>query len=183
MGRPSAFFDENLDRLRDAARLGPIADLACGRGRHTLAGARAGLPMVGLDRNGDFLATIRSAARAEKLNVALVRTDLEAGFGLPLRPNACGAIIVFRFLHRPLARHIVEALVPGGLLLYETFSTGQRELGLGPRNPDFLLQPGELPELFGGYSDLELLARWEGLEQWPDSDHSAAIGRLMARRI
>jgi hypothetical protein len=35
-----------------------------------------------------------------------------------------------------------------GLLVYETFTERQRELGYGPVNPAFLLESGELPRLF-----------------------------------
>ena len=55
--------------------------------------------------------------------------------------DCCGAILVFRFLHRPLAQDIERVLAPGGLLLYETFTTQQRELERGPRNAAFLLEP------------------------------------------
>jgi len=38
---------------------------------------------------------------------------------------------------------IVEALAPGGMVIYETFVQGNERFGR-PRNPDFLLRPGEL---------------------------------------
>jgi hypothetical protein len=41
---------------------------------------------------------------------------------------------------------IVEAVAPGGVLIYETFTIAQAARGR-PRNPAFLLNPGELPEL------------------------------------
>jgi hypothetical protein len=41
---------------------------------------------------------------------------------------------------------LVAALAPGGVLLYETFTAAQALRGR-PRNPDFLLQPGELRTL------------------------------------
>jgi len=37
-------------------------------------------------------------------------------------------------------------LAPGGLLLYETFAVGNERFGR-PRNPEFLLRPGELLEV------------------------------------
>ena len=44
---------------------------------------------------------------------------------------------------RPLA----AALAPGGVLIYETFMIGNERFGR-PRNPDFLLRPGELLDAF-----------------------------------
>jgi len=42
---------------------------------------------------------------------------------------------------------IGRAVAPGGVLIYETFSRGNERFGL-PRNPDFLLCPGELLKAF-----------------------------------
>ena len=44
---------------------------------------------------------------------------------------------------------IGQALAPGGILIYETFALGNERFG-HPRNPDFLLRPGELLEAFAG---------------------------------
>jgi hypothetical protein len=38
---------------------------------------------------------------------------------------------------------LVDAVAPGGVLIYETFALGNETVGR-PRNPDFLLRPGEL---------------------------------------
>jgi SAM-dependent methyltransferase len=127
-----------------------VADLACGRGRHALAVAGWGLPVLGVDRNARFLAELQRRAVAPALPVQAIRADLEAGARLPLRPGSCGAVLVFRFLFRPLAPHIEALLAPGGLLLYETFTEAQAEREAGPSNPAFLLADGELPRLFPG---------------------------------
>ena len=55
-------------------------------------------------------------------------------------------MLVFNYLHRPLMPALVDALEPGGVLIYETFTVGQAERG-HPRNPAFLLGDGELPRL------------------------------------
>ena len=170
---PSPFFSSNREALREAGRLGLVADLACGRGRHALAAARDGLPTLAVDRNPDFLAALRTRATLEALPLHLLRWDLETPFGVPFAPAQCGAILVFRFLYRPLAKVLSELLAPGGILLYETFTTGQLELGTGPRNPAFLLEPGELPQLF---PDLEVVSFDEGRHE------DAVTARLLARR-
>ena len=104
------------------------------------------------------------------------QADLEAAAQIPLRPGSCAAVLVFRYLHRPLARGIVEVLAPGGLLLYETFTLDQRKLGYGPKNEGFLLKPNELAGLFPG---LETLSYWEGTTA---DEKPAAVARLVARR-
>lgn len=171
--RPSEFFRSREDLLLQAGRLGPVLDLACGYGRHSLAAARLGLPVLALDRDEKALRTLQETAPPR---VQCVRTDLESGSDLPVAPASCGAVLVFRFLFRPLSQAIIEALRPGGLLLYETFTVHQRNLGQGPKNPAFLLQPHELPSLF---SALQLIAYEELVTE---GARPAALARLVARR-
>jgi SAM-dependent methyltransferase len=173
---PSPFLVTHLDRVVTCARTAPVADLACGRGRHAVAVAERGARVVALDRSPGALADLRERALARSLPIDPVHSDLESSAGIPLRPGACAAILVFRFLFRPLATEICEALRPGGLLVYETFTIHQREFGYGPRNPAFLLEPGELRALF---PDLEVLDYFEGVADIP---RPAALARLLARR-
>jgi len=172
---PSEFFRDQLDRIRAASRLGAVVDLACGLGRHALAAAEAGIPVLGIDRNRAFLAELCQTAAQRELAVETVRADLEDPAEIPLRSGCCGAILVFRYLHRPLVPAIARVLAPGGLLIYETFTVHQRALNAGPRNPDHLLQPGELPELF---AEFEIFDHWEGLSGEPEC---AQVARIAAR--
>ncbi len=145
---PSPWLLDHAVAIREAGELGPVLDLASGRGRHALAVATLGARVIALDRQAPALRELAGAARAEGLPVSCVRADLETGHAIPLAPGRFGAVLVFRYLHRPLARALASLLAPGGLLLYETFTLCQRELGYGPENPDFLLKPNELRELF-----------------------------------
>jgi SAM-dependent methyltransferase len=172
---PSSFFSDQLDRIRTASRLGAVLDLACGRGRHCLAAAEAGVAVIGIDRNRDSLAELQDTASRRRLAVQTVLADLESPAEIPIARERCGVVLVFRYLHRPLSRAITRILAPGGLLIYETFTADQAELGNGPRNPHFLLQRGELCDLF---SELEIVEHWEGVNPDP---HPAALARLVAR--
>jgi SAM-dependent methyltransferase len=176
LSEPSSFFLAERARLREAAARGPVVDLACGRGRHALAAAELGARVLGLDRNPAPLRELEAEARSRRLALLPVRTDLETSHGIPVRSGSCGGVLVFRFLFRPLAPAICEALARGGLLLYETFTIRQRDLGQDPSNPAFLLQEGELPELFGA---LRILSYWEGLTEGPRPE---ALARLVARK-
>jgi len=176
LSTPSAFFLAERGRLAEAAARGPIIDLACGRGRHALAAAELGARVLGLDRNPALLHELQAEARRRRLPLLPVRTDLETARGIPVRSGSCGAILVFRFLFRPLASAICEALAPGGLLLYETFTIRQRDLGQKPSNPAFLLREGELKDAFGA---LRVLSYWEGLGEGPQPE---ALARLAARK-
>jgi SAM-dependent methyltransferase len=166
----------HLAELREAATLGPVVDLACGRGRNALAIAAHGIPVLGIDRSAEFLGELRDSAARRGLPVRAARADLEAAPHPPLAEGRCGALVVCRYLHRPLAPALESLLAPGGWLLYETFTIHQRQLGYGPENPAFLLQPGELAALF---PRLALVHHWEGTS---DEPRPAAVARLAARR-
>ena len=176
LAEPSQLLCDELPRLGRSAAGRPILDLACGRGRHALAIARTGLTAVGLDRNLASLSELKRRAAVEALPVHTVAADLESGDGFPVTPIRCGGILVFRYLFRPLAPAIEEALGPGALLLYETFTVDQGKVDYGPRNRSFLLNHGELPTLF---PKLEILSHWEG---WSDGEKPLALARLVARR-
>jgi hypothetical protein len=63
-------------------------------------------------------------------------------------------IVVTNYLHRPLLPAIAAALAPGdGLVIYQTFAVGNERFGR-PRNPDFLLCPGELLQAFAALTTI-----------------------------
>ncbi len=174
---PSPWFLAQRARLAEALRRGPVLDLACGRGRHALAAAELGAATLAIDRDAAALSALKRAAQARNLPVQTLRADLETPLGIPVKTGSCGAILVFRFLYRPLAAAIVDALAPGGLLLYETFTLEQRALGGGPRRAEFLLAADELRTLF---SNLEILEYTEGRSA---GDPPECLAQLAARRV
>lgn len=113
---------------------GPVLDVAAGAGRHARWLAARRRPVVAVDRD------VTALADAEGVNV--VAADLEAA-PWPFADGRFAGVIVARYLHRPLLPWLVAALAPGGVLIHETFAVGQAAFGR-PRNPDFLLRPGEL---------------------------------------
>jgi SAM-dependent methyltransferase len=78
-----------------------------------------------------------------------VLADIEAGPWPFKQDSNFDAVVVTNYLWRPLFASIFQSLAPGGVLIYETFATGQVTLGK-PSNPDFLLQTGELLQAFSG---------------------------------
>ncbi len=114
---------------------GRVLDLACGRGRHVRWLAARGLAMTAVDRDADALRELAPLAQ-------LVVADLESG-PWPLADRQFDGIVVTNYLWRPLWPQLLAALAPAGVLLYETFASGNETVGR-PARPDFLLQPGEL---------------------------------------
>jgi SAM-dependent methyltransferase len=175
----SPFVVAQMEGLRAAAARGPILDLACGRGRHARWLAARGLRVVALDRDRAALRALSADAKAAADCIDPLQADAEHAAGLPLRAAQFGAIIVTRFLHRPLCATLDALLQPGGLLVYETFTKRNRELGQGPANPAFLLEERELVSLFPG---LEVLRFEEGLRLRPDGDGGEWVASLLARK-
>jgi tellurite methyltransferase len=159
-----------------AARLEPalphpcrVLDVAMGRGRHALSLAQRGCVVFGVDRRLDALRDALTRARASGVRLHVWCADLTE---YPLPSRAFDLLIVTRYLQRDLSAALADALVPGGVLLYETFTEKQRALGRGPTSPDHLLAPGELRAAF---PDLEIL-------HFEEVDGPDAVARLAARR-
>lgn len=129
------------------SRGGRVLDVACGQGRHALWFASRGHTVDAVDRNADALATLSGVP-----NVVPLCADLEReGSVWPYLESskAYGCVVITNYLHRPLLPALLDALGPGGVLIYETFALGNERFGR-PSNPDFLLRPGELLELVRG---------------------------------
>jgi hypothetical protein len=69
---------------------------------------------------------------------------------------------------------VIDAIAPGGFLLYETFTELQKGRGRGPQSPDHLLKSGELRSLF---ADLDEIFYDELTDPGDD-----ALARLAARK-
>lgn len=117
---------------------GPVLDLAAGGGRHTRVFKGLGHPVTAVDRDVTGLADLAGDAQID-----VIEADLEGGAPWPLGTRRFAGIVVTNYLHRPLFPSIAAALLPGGVLLYETFGLSNERFGK-PSNPDFLLRPGEL---------------------------------------
>ena len=154
MAGPSPWLFECADLI---PRTGRTLDVACGRGRHALLIASTGLAVTALDRDVAALARLQDQADRLGLPVHTRVTDLEAD-NVDLAEPGYALVLVTRYLHRPLLPHLLLSLAPGGVLIYETFLDKQAELG-HPKNPDFLLKPGELVKLV---QPLEVLRQFEG---------------------
>lgn len=160
--------------LRFAALIpagGAVLDLACGGGRHSRLFLERGHPVTALDRDLSGLGELASQAGLEA-----VEADLEDGSAFPLAERRFAGVIVSRYLYRPLFPTLIDLVSPGGCLVYETFARGNERFGK-PRNPDHLLQPGELLEVLRGR--LRVVAYEDLVIEQP---RPAAIQRICAVR-
>ncbi|MHA1569318.1 MAG: class I SAM-dependent methyltransferase [Alphaproteobacteria bacterium] len=148
---------------------GTVLDLACGEGRHVALLRRLGHKVAALDRD-----TSRMAVADDDTGVEAITADLEDGGPFPLRGRRFAGIVVTNYLHRPLFPELIAALAPGGVLIYETFARGNERFGR-PRNPQYLLAPGELLAAFA--PSLRIVAYEHGQIDRP---RQAVVSRLCA---
>ncbi len=136
-----------------------VLDVACGQGRHIELARALGFNATGVDRD---ISTARRRFGSDS-GVSLVELDLEVGNAFPFERASFGCVIVTNYLWRPILPDIVAAVSPVGMLLYETFRTGNERYGR-PSNSNYLLQPGELVSAVAGklvviaYEDVTLSA-------------------------
>jgi tellurite methyltransferase len=154
---PAKFVRELLPLLP----LGPALDLACGTGRHTLLLALRRQPVTAVDSSDVALEILERRARASHCavthieraaqvgnrgpGVQLWKADLEE-VSLPLQ--AFSLVVCVNYLQRSFFPQIERTLVPGGVLLFETYTVAQLEFPGGPRNPNYVLESGELRTAF-----------------------------------
>ncbi|ABC77642.1 methyltransferase domain-containing protein [Syntrophus aciditrophicus] len=152
---------------------GPILDLACGKGQNGLFLAGLNLPVILADRSAEALKEAQRTAKENGLNAQFWEVDLETGSN-PLKVDYYRAILVFRYLHRPLLPCLKKGIRGGGILIYETFTIDQPRYGR-PHNPDYLLKHGELA---GEFKDWHILHYYEGIIESPQR----AMAQIVCRK-
>jgi SAM-dependent methyltransferase len=168
---PSPFVTEWMMRLMPASsREGRRAlDVAVGGGRHALLLARFGFHTFGVDVKFEAIRAAMDAAERKQRRISGWCADLTV---YPLPVSAFDLIVVARYLQRDLFPSLRASVRPGGHIVYETFTVKQRALGTGPTSADHLLEPGELPGYFDGWT-----IRFSEEVESPE-----AVARIVARK-
>ena len=135
---------------------GSVLDVACGHGRHLRWFAGRGHSVTGLDRSPEAIAAVAHIGRA-------LEADIENG-PWPVPGERFDAVVVTNYLWRPLLPTLMDSVAEGGVLIYETFATGNETVGK-PSRPDFLLRPGELLQACAG---LQVVAYENGFLDAPE---------------
>jgi tellurite methyltransferase len=130
-----------------ASKPGRALELACGLGHNAVWLAQQGWQIDAVDISAVGLSRAKDLADVCCVNVNWIATDLEEF--IPAADDYDLAVVI-RFLDRlRLPALIQEALRPGGLLIYETFTTAHlARPSSRMKNPAFALERGELPRLF-----------------------------------
>lgn len=138
IGTPSDWVVEHTPLIHNGGR---VLDLACGYGRHAIWLAAAGYQVDAVDWNSQALAGMHEIAN---INVMIV--DIECG-EWPAKEQKYDAIVVSRYLYRPILHMLAQMLNIDGVLIYETFMIGNEHFGK-PSNPDYLLLQDELHAVY-----------------------------------
>ena len=141
---------------------GRALELAMGEGRNAVWLAQQGWRVTGVEQAAAGMDKAEGLARERGVKTWRAEADAalvaprEAGLllapgdveRLPLRPGVFDLVVVVKFMLKPVLPRIAAGLGPGAFLLYETYTTEQLRFEGGPRNLEYLFEPGELREAF-----------------------------------
>ncbi len=140
-GDTARVLTENIHLLPTA---GKVLDLACGRGANALLMADAGLEVDAWDRSPVAIQRLNQAAEESGFQINCEVRDVVRQ---PPAADSYDVILVAHFLDRTLTTPIIDALNPGGLLFYQTF-TRKKVSDRGPSDPAMRLADSELLDMF-----------------------------------
>ena len=165
---PVEFLKEHINILPG----GKALDIAMGEGRNAVFLAKNGFEVDGCDVSEIAVKKTLGLAKENNVRVNAFVADLEI-YKLP--KDAYDVVACFYYLQRSLIPQIKEALKPGGMVIYETYTIENWERGFeGPKNRDYLLKTNELLDLF---KDLTIIYYKELV-----LDDKKAVASLIARK-
>jgi SAM-dependent methyltransferase len=175
LAAPSGWLVEHRELL--AARVpGRALDVAAGRGRNSLFLAELGFDVDALDVSDVSVESIARYARERSVTVRARRVDVSEPFPRP----PYRVIVTTSFLDRSLFGRMSEALAPGGLLVYETFTRDHVERAGGSMPLERTLERGELREAFAA---LEVIDYREAIVPREMGPGLRGVASLVARRV
>lgn len=166
---PSPFLEKIAHHLPGNGR---ALDLACGAGRNAIYLAHRGLSVDAVDISR--VALDRGRVDAGELPIRWLECDLDDGFEAEANYDL---IVNIRYVNLALVARLIESLRPGGVLAIEQHLATAADV-IGPRNPAFRVDEGELARVASGMI-VEHVD--EGLFDDPDG-RRAALARLVARK-
>lgn len=150
---PQAFSEFILPRFPHG---GSALDLAGGAGRHAIWLAKQGWEVTLIDISETGVEQARQNAGPLASHIHFVVDDLthfkaaQTHFDTGFKGAGFDVVMAFFYLQREIFSEVVTAVRPGGLLVYKTYTRAQAKLPRGPKNPEHLLDPGELWRLAAG---------------------------------
>lgn len=144
MGLPGAPATVLLENAHLLPRHGTALDLACGLGANALLLAEQGLTTHAWDISPVAIDKLRHIADERGLPVI---GEVKDALRDAIPPMRFDVVVVAHYLERALTRPLIDALKPGGLLFYQTF-TATAVNNEGPERSEWRLADGELLTMF-----------------------------------
>jgi len=163
---PDTLLTENQKLLTGGTAL----DIAMGGGRNALFLAECGYQVTGIDRAESAVQLATTTAKKRGLNLDAITADM---LDVDLGVEKFDLIANFYFLERDLIPRIKQALKPGGLVFFETFTS----YGIprdDPRYRKFLIDPNELLTMFSDFFIMYYYERVKG---------SKAVASMIAKKV
>lgn len=142
---PSPFLQKEIERIKRLAPGKRALDIACGEGRNSIFLAEHSFCVDALDISDVGISKGEKMAQRKGLNINFKQIDLDS-YKIEKQYDL---ILNFNFLQRELIPHEINALVPDGLLLFDTIL--ESEQLLQEHRNDYLLRRGELFKIFKAF--------------------------------
>ncbi len=139
---PLKFLSDNISLLPGGRAL----VLAMGEGRNAIFLAEQGYDVDGCDISPVAVKKARRLAAERGVRINAFEADLE---DYTLEQEGYDLITCFYYLQRDLMAQMKAALRPGGIVIMETYTVENLNIGLhGPKNREYLLEENELLRVF-----------------------------------
>tara|TARA_B100001093_G_scaffold493802_1_gene536380 strand:- start:656 stop:1231 length:576 start_codon:yes stop_codon:yes gene_type:complete len=167
----AAVLEENVSLL---PKEGLALDIGCGTGANSFFLASLGMEVRAWDFSKNAINAMKGLLKSgEKIypeEVAISPTSFEK--------NKFDLILCCHFLDRAIIQAIHDAAAPGGLIIYQTFSSEKKDQ-IGPSNPEFLLN---YRELFFFVGKCEVLSYREQLVKRSGRDKMAGKAYIIGKK-
>ena len=172
---PTAFLREKLSLLKK----GKALVLAMGEGRNAVYLAENGFDVTGVDISEVGIEKCERLAEERGVVVNSIVADLT---DYDMGKEQYDLITNFYFYDRSILPRVIDSLKPGGIIIFETYSRDHpRHSKFGPKNPDYLVNPNELLEVFKSF---RILFYEDTVTELDEGMHKgkAALIRLVAKK-
>ena len=172
---PTAFLKEKLSLLEK----GKALVLAMGEGRNAVYLAENGYDVTGVDISEVGIEKCERLAEERGVEVNSIVADLT---DYDMGKEQFNLITNFYFYDKSILPRVIDSLKPGGIFIFETYSRDHpKHSKFGPKNPDYLVKPNELLEIF---KSLRILYYEDTVSELDEGMHKgkAALIRLIARK-
>ncbi|HXH29926.1 MAG TPA: class I SAM-dependent methyltransferase [Bacteriovoracaceae bacterium] len=142
---PAEFLAENYQYIPFE---GTVLDMGMGEGRNAVFLAQKGYKVTGIDISS--VAVKKSYLLAQEFGVK-IKGVVASLKDYKISPGSFDAIVCFYFVDRSLIEDMKTWLKPGGILIYEAYTTREKaSKKLDPQDEESLLREQELLKLFPG---------------------------------